>query len=1310
MSKNRFPALSSNLNWGAIQIAGLYLLIGCLWILFSDRIAAKVAPSEEMLTAISLYKGWTYVIVTAVLLYWLIRRRTAALYASEAQLLRVINSFPALISYIDADRRYQFTNKAYQEWFGNTVQGKHMQEALGSRAYQTISKHVDQVLAGETVSYETEIPYANGERFVNATYVPDIGVHGEIKGFFVLVHDMTDQKEAEEELQLWADAFEGCAHGIAIGDPDTNRVVVCNPAFASLHKARVEEIVGSAILSLYAPADHEHVRRQIQKADQIGHVRFEANMILKDETTFPVQMDVVSVLGENGQLLYRVATAQDISERRAMDEKLKESETKYRTLVEHLPAITYIAGPDQYIGASYISPQIESLGFRRDTWLADPEFWFRQILPEDQEWVQSELERFRTSGESFRAEYRLRLPNGEVRWFHDEAVRVKDQQGRPILIQGFMLDITDRKQAEKQLLYQAALLENVNDAIVASDAEYRITVWNSAAESLYGWKAEEVVGRNGLEILRTEWPQKEAEEMRRTIARIGRWRGEATQARKDGSRFPVEVSSIVLYEEDKQITAYVSVNRDITERKQAEEERKSLARFPAENPNPILRVDHEGKIIYANAASKPLLDDWHARVGEQVPDDWNQIIGELIHTGSKKTIDVPCGMTIYSIIVVPVSDTNDVNLYGRDITELKQAEEKLRRFELLSEHSRDIILFMERKDGHILEANAAAQRAYGYSRDELLALTIHDLRAADTQDLAADQMAQADTSGILFETVHRRKDGSTFPVEISSQGATIRGERTLISVVRDISERKQAEAAIQLKDELLHMTSEMAKVGGWEFDPETGNGTWTDEVARIHDLDPAQETNVELGVSFYMAESRQKIEQAIKEAIEAAKPYDLELEMVSAKGNHKWIRTMGLPSVREGKVTKVQGIFQDITERKRAEEALQRAHDELEQKVQERTAALSQANSLLQALMDHMPDHIYFKDTQSRFIRNSRSQALSLGLRDPAETIGKTDFDFFPHAAKAYAEEQEVMRSGKPLVDFEEWVVWPDGKETWVSTTKVPLRNSDGETIGIFGISRDITERKKAEQYIRQLNADLEKQAAQLQAANKELEAFSYSVSHDLRAPLRAIDGYTRILVEDYEAKFDEEGKRICGIISAEARRMGQLIDDLLSFSRLGRKQMYTSRIDMRSMVESAFEELIKEEDRERIDLRIGKLPPVKGDSSLIRQVWVNLLSNAIKFSSKKERAVIEVGSKQTPEENIYFVRDNGAGFDMEYANKLFGVFQRLHGESEFEGTGVGLAIVQRIIRRHGGQVWAEGEVDRGATFYFALPRKEISL
>jgi light-regulated signal transduction histidine kinase (bacteriophytochrome) len=300
-----------------------------------------------------------------------------------------------------------------------------------------------------------------------------------------------------------------------------------------------------------------------------------------------------------------------------------------------------------------------------------------------------------------------------------------------------------------------------------------------------------------------------------------------------------------------------------------------------------------------------------------------------------------------------------------------------------------------------------------------------------------------------------------------------------------------------------------------------------------------------------------------------------------------------------------------------------------------------------------------------------------------------------------------VMRSGIPLIDFEEWVVWPDGKEMWVSTTKMPLQNSDGQTIGIFGISHDITERKRAEQEIRELNTDLEKQAEQLQSSNKELEAFSYSVSHDLRAPLRAVDGYTRILVEDYTAILDEEGRRICGIISAEARRMGQLIDDLLAFSRLGRKEIFTSKIDMKDLVVSVLNDLIKEEDRPRLKLHIARLPSIRADASLIRQVWVNLLDNAIKFTSRKERALIEVGSKADKDEVIYYVRDTGAGFDMEYGNKLFGVFQRLHSENEFEGTGVGLAIVQRIIRRHGGHVWAEGEMDKGATFYFALPRKE---
>jgi two-component system sensor kinase len=253
--------------------------------------------------------------------------------------------------------------------------------------------------------------------------------------------------------------------------------------------------------------------------------------------------------------------------------------------------------------------------------------------------------------------------------------------------------------------------------------------------------------------------------------------------------------------------------------------------------------------------------------------------------------------------------------------------------------------------------------------------------------------------------------------------------------------------------------------------------------------------------------------------------------------------------------------------------------------------------------------------------------------------------------------------------------------------------------------------RRQAEEEIRRLNEELEARVkartAELEFANREMEAFSYSVSHDLKAPIRAIQGFSRMLVGEHAAKLDAEGLRLLQVVCDNTTLMHHLIDDLLALSRLGRLQIRKSVINLTAMVRQIFDQLRTQTPERDLRLTVGDLPPALGDQSLLNQVMMNLLGNAVKFTKSRETAVIEVGGRTEGKEDIYYVKDNGVGFDERYADKLFGVFQRLHDGEEFEGTGVGLSIVKRIVQRHGGRVWAEGKVGEGATFYFALPKNE---
>lgn len=522
------------------------------------------------------------------------------------------------------------------------------------------------------------------------------------------------------------------------------------------------------------------------------------------------------------------------------------------------------------------------------------------------------------------------------------------------------------------------------------------------------------------------------------------------------------------------------------------------------------------------------------------------------------------------------------------------------------------------------------------------------------------------------------------------------------SIGEDITERRLAEEKLRENNSLLRIAAEKARLGGWNVDLKENRSYWSDEVASIHEMPPGFAPLVEDGISFYAPEWHDRISRVFKDCARKGIPYDEEMEIITSTGKRIWVRTIG-EAVRDekGKIVKVQGALQDITERKAEEEKIR------EKDLQFRKLSANVPDLIFQ--FTRKPDGTYFVPVASEGIRNIFGCS-------PEDVLN----DFAPIARVIYPEDMErvisdIEYSAENLTYFtcEFRVQIPGRPVQWIFSRSSPERLPDG-SVTWYGFNADITYRKLADEAIRDLNSELEKRViertAQLEAANKELEAFSYSVSHDLRAPLRHINGFAEILTQQYSGELTEEARRHLNTIVGSAQRMGALIDDLLSFSRTGRAELRKSSFKMNQVVNDALSQITPSIKNRKIDWDISPLPVIHGDYNLLRLVWINLLDNAVKYTKDKKKAVIRVGYKDLDNEYVFHVKDNGVGFDMKYARKLFGVFQRLHSSSEFEGTGIGLANVQRIILRHEGRTWAEATPDKGATFYFSIPKETDNL
>jgi PAS domain S-box-containing protein len=654
-----------------------------------------------------------------------------------------------------------------------------------------------------------------------------------------------------------------------------------------------------------------------------------------------------------------------------------------------------------------------------------------------------------------------------------------------------------------------------------------------------------------------------------------------------------------------------------------------------------------------------------------------------------------------------------------EIAERKQAEEARERLAAVVECSDDAII-SKSLDGMINTWNRGAERVFGYSASEMIGKSVLTLMPPDRLNEESDILTRIRNGGSVehFETVRVRKDGNK--IDVSVRISPIRDSSGVIvgasKIARDITERKLAEEALRESEERFHTMLDGIPQLAWTAEPD-GYIFWFNQRWYDYTGTTAEQTKGWDWQGVHDPEILPKVLDRWKAAIADGTPFEMEFPLRAGDGKFGMFLTRVMPlKDANGRVVRWFGTNTDISQRKQSEVQLAVQAQELAHRAEELAnsrRALEAQTLMLQSVLDSMGEGLIAADREGHFLIWNDAAKKLMG-RDASDL--PTD-QWTPHykvflpdgITPCPPDRLPLVRAlHGESVQMEMMVQQPGHTEgVFLEVSARPLKDNQGNSGGGVAVLRDITERKAAERQVRELNQTLEarviERTAELKAANKELETFTYSVSHDLRAPLRHISGFTRIMVEKFGPSLPAEARQHLQLIEQGSTRMGQLVDELLKLARLGRQAVEVKVTELSSLVEDVVTLLAPETKGRQVDWKIQALPFVECDPILIRQVFQNLISNALKYSRPRSPAVIEIGQTKKEGENVIFVKDNGVGFEMKYADKLFGVFQRLHLAEEFEGTGIGLATVERIVKKHGGRVWVEAEQDRGATFYFTL-------
>ncbi len=1134
------------------------------------------------------------------------------------------------------------------------------------------------------------------------------------------------QASEERYRRLIDTAYEG----IWILDAE-GRINYVNQRMTEMLGYSVMEMLEHPVVEFMNKEGRIKAKRNLERRKQGIKEQYDSQFRCKDGSELWTIVSTNPIFSETGEFQGELAMMTDVSKaygelrlRKRAEEALRKSEEQFRLAIDNFPDTFAIYDANrriQFVNAQGLKLTEKSLEeFLGHT---DEEVWSSEVTKSYLPLLKRAVET-RTSQSK---ECDITIPNIGKFTKLVKYVPLLDEKGEIYSILGITQDITVRKQAEEALKESEARFRSVVESNMLGigfwEGDGYITDVNDALLEMLGYTREEFLSGNirWQDLTPPEYYPLDERAFAQTTAMGFCTPYEKEYIRKDGSRFPILLGGSHIQGCKDKGSFFVL---DISDRKQAEkalrQTQEIFESFMSHTPVTAFIKDDAGRYIYVNQLVERLfnrkLADWVGKTdfdffSAEAAKQWRNNDETVLATGKTlkilETALLDDGEHHYISFKFPIQDASGQQLLGGmslDITDRKRLEDELRyseaRFRCLLE-SNIIGIFFPTLDGKIFEGNDAFLQMLGYSREELRRGEVNwkDMTPPEYRELDEQKVEELKTVGTCtpFEKEYIRKDGTRIPILV---GAAVlpESEQTTIAFALDLSDRKRAEkerAQLLEREQAARSAAEAARKqvslvlesitdGFLAFDSEWRFTYLNHEGARTLGHSPEELLGKNLWEEFPELAST-SFGQLYQRVFAERVPLELEDYYPPFEA---WFAARAYPTEMGG----LSLYFRNITVRKQTESALRES--------EERFRHMADTAPVLIWMSDTDKLCYYFNKPWLDFTGRTIEQEFGNGW---TEGVHPDDFqrclDTYVNAFDA----RQDFRIEYRLRRF-------DGEYRWVLATGIPRFTPEGSFLGYIGSCIDISDRKLAEAEIQQLNESLEQRVkertAQLEAANKELESFSYSVSHDLRAPLRHISGFVDLLQKRAAATLDETSLRYLNTITETTKQAGTLIDNLLAFSRMGRTQMRYTTINMNQLIREIQRDIELETDGRAICWRVEELPSVQGDPSLLRLVLSNLIENAVKYTQTRAQAEIEIGSTENDSEVIFFVRDNGVGFDMRYVHKLFGVFQRLHSAEQFEGTGIGLANVQRIIHRHGGRTWAEGVVDSGATFYFSLPNK----